>query len=178
MNTTNIRSKLTQLRNLNLALKNNQINFVPGFLTSGICQIVAFSISSNRARASIISRDDKMVDFLENLMMSCTGNIDKVNPQLENSFVYFNISELVKATFKKYPNLNSKICGIVFENVAQNVFKQVFAPTLSNQTPYEIYQLQARYGQILLYFKAQITALNSTVSTRQKLNHLRAVYQV
>ena len=170
MNTTNIRSKLTQLRNINLALKNNQTNFVPGFLASGICKIIAFSISSSRARSSIISRDDKVVEFLENLMMSCNGQINKVNPQLENSFVYFNINELVKATFKKYPNLNQKISSIVFENVAQTVFKQIFIPAISDQlSGSDINQLQSRYGQILLYFKAKIPQIQS----QAKLNELQ-----
>ena len=168
MDTSNIRSKITQLKNLNLALKNNQTNFVPGFLTSGICKIVAFSISSSRARASLVLRDEKVVEFLENLMMSCIGQIDKVNPQLENSFVYFNISELVRATFKKYPNLNQKVCSIVFENVAQGLFKQIFMPAIAPQmTQSEINQIQARYGQILLYFKAQVPQIQSQAKLKE-----------
>jgi hypothetical protein len=168
MNVANLQNQITQLKNLNLAMQNNQTNFVPGFLTSGICKIVAFSISSSRARASLVLRDEKVVEFLENLMMSCIGQIDKVNPQLENSFVYFNISELVKATFKKYPNLNQKVCSIVFENVAQSVFKQIFVPAITDQmSQVEINQLQTRYGQILLYFKAQIPQIQSQAKLRE-----------
>ncbi len=169
-----LKTQIEQFQNLNQALENNQTSFVPGVLATGICKIIAFSLSSSRVRASIISSDEKMVIFLENLMTSCAGDLNNVNPLLENSFVYYNCSELVRATFKRYPILNPKISSIIFENIAQNLFLHTLSPALQSQvSAQEMTTIQKRYGQVLLHFKTKMSERSTALPESNMLEKLR-----
>ena len=169
-----INAQLKYLDNLLKSLANHQTNMVPGFLASSIYRLIAFNISNKSIRSSLLYNDSKLIGFLQNLMDAVSMKVTKVNPQLEYSYLYLNISDTVKATFEQYPTLSLDIIPGIYQSAANMFLERVLLPSVSDfATTQEMINMKNRYIQLVQHF---CTILYQKQQSIQKLKELQKMH--
>ena len=171
MNTTAIENQLKYLDNLLKSLENNQTNMVPGFLASAIYRLIAFNISNQSSRSSLLYNDAKLISFLDNLMQAVAGKITKVDPKTEYSYLYLNISDTVSATFKQYPSLSQDLIPNIYQSAASMFFERVLSPSVVDvSTANQQLNMKNRYFQLVGHFTSILLQKQQSI---QKLKQLQ-----
>lgn len=166
-----VNDQLKYLENLLKSLENNQTNMVPGFLASAIYRLIAFNISNKSSRSSLLYNDAKLINFLDNLMQAVAGKVTKVDPKMEYSYLYLNISDTVNATFDQYPNLSKDLIPNIYQSTTHMFFERVLLPSvidISTQT--EQLNMKNRYFQLVQHFASILFQKQQSI---QKLKQLQ-----
>jgi hypothetical protein len=104
-------------------------------------------------------------------MQAVAGKVTKVNPKLEYSYLYLNISDTVISTFNQYPNLNQDLLPNIFQSASQMFFDRVLLPAVADiSTQAEQSNMKARYFQLVQHFA---TILFQKQQSIQKLKQLQ-----